>query len=89
MTTPRQRAEEIIRCEDAHQYIKNWFGASSFFNTKKVSPLYRRDYFITEDHFMTSVIYAARHITPTGINTIAGPCDTYEEARQAIEEHIA
>jgi len=77
------------RCSSAginQQYINNWFSAASFFNTFYTSELINQDYFITGDNWMSSKIFAVRQITPTGIETIAGPLDSIKDAENFLNE---
>ena len=79
---PQQRAQEVITDT---AYVKRWFDASPFFNTKYTSDVYTGDYFITHDHFIHSDIWALRLIKPSGIETVA-QCDSKEECIEAMKE---
>ena len=70
----------------SQRYINNWFGAQSFFNTFYTSNLINDKYFITGDNWMSSKIFAVRQITPTGIETIAGPLDSLKDAENFLNE---
>ena len=67
MITAKEAAYRIVRSSD---YVERWFDAGNFFNTKSVSEVMNGSYFITCDNWMSQEIWALRHITCDGIDTI-------------------
>jgi len=87
-TEVRKVARETIK---STEYFNNWFGAGGFFNTYYETGILHNRFFVTRERFMSSVIYAAREITPEGINTLkpegdtTGALESLEEALTLIE----
>ena len=70
-------------------YVKRWFDACGFFKETFATTILRDRFFITEDYMMTNnPIFAVREITPDGIETIAGPLDTLNEAYDALADRV-
>ena len=82
MLTARKAAYKIVRSDD---YVRRWFSAENFFNTKYTSEVLNDCYFITCDAWMSSDIWALRHITGDGIDTIHS-CNTEQGCLDALEE---
>ena len=86
----KKRAYAMIEDE---QYLENWFGAIGFFNeTFKTGVIKRnrRYFFITRDEMFTGKgIYALREITTEGIETLAGPLDSEDQALDALEAEFS
>ncbi len=81
-STVKPRAFEIIRSSG---YVKRWFAAENFFNTKYTSGVLRGCYFITCDKWMSSEIWALRHMTGDGIDTVFTG-NSKEECLEAMKE---
>lgn len=79
-----QRARNIITDQS---YVNRWFssGSDSFFGEQYITPVLKGKYFITKDSFMSQTIYALREITPYGIETIGGPLESEQEARELMQ----
>ena len=84
MSTQRayKKALEIVRSSD---YVKRWFDAANFFNTFHTSDIMNGCYFITGDSWMSGDIWALRHITGDGIDTVHH-CDNEADCLAVLED---
>ena len=82
MITAYERANQVL----PSIYVKRWFNASGFFNTKHTTPIHKKNYFITHDQFMGLDIYALRFINSQNgtIDTIVS--GTENECLEALKK---
>jgi len=78
---------------DDQKYVENWIGADGFFGCHYITDIIDELYFVTRDDFMDCVIYAARKVTPEGVETLNDEDDeraleSLEDALKLIEEDV-
>ena len=77
-------AKEVIKDVNP-DYIENWFGSDTFFNTEYVTGLLKGRFFITKETFLFRQIFAVREITQDGITTVSGGLDTIKQAKDFLK----
>ena len=72
------------------EYVKNWFGASGFFNTISTTGMLKGRYFITCDRFGTTDIWSLRYVNVESgqIDTIGEGMDTKSACQDVMADHI-
>jgi hypothetical protein len=77
----------------SNEYLKNWFGADGYFGTEYVTGILKGAYFVTCDHWMSSLIYSVKFIKDDCIETLLNNegdrvLTSLQEAKALIDTHV-